>query len=49
MPEVKQNGRVTIPKRARDYLGISPGVEGVFWRGDDGIVIIGVQMARSRL
>lgn len=40
MPKMTKNGRVTIPKRVRDYLGISPGVEVVFRRSDDGGIII---------
>ncbi|MEO8320656.1 MAG: AbrB/MazE/SpoVT family DNA-binding domain-containing protein [Bradyrhizobium sp.] len=40
MPKITSNGRVTIPKRVRDYLGLSPGVEAAFRLDDDGHVII---------
>jgi antitoxin PrlF len=40
MPKMTKNGRVTIPKRLRDYLGISPVVEVAFGLGDDGSIII---------
>ena len=30
--KVTSNGRVTVPKRVRDYLGIAPGTEVVFRR-----------------
>lgn len=40
MPETTKNGRVTIPKRVRDYLGIGPGVEVACRRDDDGSIII---------
>jgi AbrB family looped-hinge helix DNA binding protein len=40
MPKVPGNGRVTIPKRVRDYLGLSPGVEVSFRLDDNGRVII---------
>jgi antitoxin PrlF len=38
--KVTSNGRVTIPKRVRDYLGIDAGAEVAFRRGDDGNIII---------
>ncbi len=38
--KVTSNGRVTIPKRVRDYLGIDAGTEGVFQRAADGSIII---------
>ena len=40
MPKVTKNGRVTIPKRVRDYLGLAAGTEVVFRRSNDGRVII---------
>jgi antitoxin PrlF len=38
--KVTSNGRITVPKRVRDYLGIEPGTEVVFRRADDGSIII---------
>jgi AbrB family looped-hinge helix DNA binding protein len=38
--KVTSNGRVTIPKRVRDYLGIDAGTEVVFQRAADGSIII---------
>jgi antitoxin PrlF len=38
--KVTSNGRVTIPKRVRDYLGITPGTEVAFRLGADGSIII---------
>jgi AbrB family looped-hinge helix DNA binding protein len=38
--KVTSNGRVTVPKRVRDYLGIEPGSEVAFRRAADGSVII---------
>ena len=40
MPKVAKNGRVTVPKRVRDYLGLAIGTEVVFRRSSDGSVII---------
>jgi antitoxin PrlF len=40
MPKVTKNGRVTVPKQVRDYLGLDIGVEVRFRRGNDGSVII---------
>jgi antitoxin PrlF len=38
--KVDNNGRLTIPKRVREYLGIAPGDKVVFRRADDGNTII---------
>jgi antitoxin PrlF len=38
--KVDSNGRVTIPKRVREYLGIGPGDEVEFRRADGGNIII---------
>jgi antitoxin PrlF len=38
--KVTSNGRVTIPKRGRDSLGIEPGTEGAFRRVADGSTVI---------
>jgi antitoxin PrlF len=38
--KVTSNGRVTIPKRVRDYLGIAAGTEVAFRRAADGSIII---------
>jgi AbrB family looped-hinge helix DNA binding protein len=38
--KVTGNGRVTIPKRVRDYLGITPGTEVAFRCLPDGSVVI---------
>jgi antitoxin PrlF len=38
--KVTSSGRVTIPKRVRDYLGIEAGTEVAFRRGADGSIII---------
>jgi len=40
MPKVSKDGRVTVPKRVRDYLGLSTGTEVTFRRANDGSVII---------
>lgn len=40
MPKVAKNGRVTVPKRIREYLGLTIGTEVVFRRSSDGSVII---------
>jgi AbrB family looped-hinge helix DNA binding protein len=40
MPKVAKNGRVTVPERIRDYLGLTIGTEVVFRRPSDGSVII---------
>jgi antitoxin PrlF len=37
---VTSKGRVTVPKRVRDYLGIEPGTEVVFRRAADGSIVI---------
>ena len=38
--KVMKNGRVTAPKRIRDYLGIEPGAEVAFRRASDGSIVI---------
>jgi AbrB family looped-hinge helix DNA binding protein len=38
--KVQKNGRVTVPKRVRDYLGLRPGTEVVFRLAADGAVAI---------
>jgi len=38
--KVTSNGRMTIPKRVRDYLGIAAGTEVAFRRAGDGSIII---------
>ena len=38
--KVTSNGRVTIPKRVRDYLGIDSGTEIAFRRIADGSLVI---------
>lgn len=38
--KVTSNGRVTVPKRVRDYLGIEPGTEVAFRRAADGSIVI---------
>jgi AbrB family looped-hinge helix DNA binding protein len=38
--KVTSNGRVTVPKRVRDYLGIEPGTEVAFRRAKDGSIVI---------
>ena len=40
MPKVAKNGRVTVPKRIREYLGLTIGTEAVFRRSSGGGVII---------
>jgi antitoxin PrlF len=40
LTKVTSNGRVTVPKRIRDYLGIEPGTEVAFRRAADGSIII---------
>jgi antitoxin PrlF len=40
MPKVAKDGRVTVPKRVRDYLGLAVGTEVTFRRAHDGSVII---------
>ncbi|WP_291868977.1 AbrB/MazE/SpoVT family DNA-binding domain-containing protein [Bradyrhizobium sp.] len=37
---VTSNGRVTVPKRVRDYLGIEPSTEIAFRRVADGRIVI---------
>ena len=36
---VTGNGRVTVPKGVRDYLGIEPGTEVAFRRAADGSIV----------
>ncbi|TMK06650.1 MAG: AbrB/MazE/SpoVT family DNA-binding domain-containing protein [Alphaproteobacteria bacterium] len=38
--KVTSNGRMTIPKWVRDYLGIAAGTEVAFRRAADGSIII---------
>ncbi len=38
--KVTSNGRVTVPKRVRDYLGIEAGTEVAFRRTADGSIVI---------
>jgi AbrB family looped-hinge helix DNA binding protein len=38
--KVTSNGRITVPKRVRDYLGIEPGTEVAFRRTTDGSIVI---------
>jgi antitoxin PrlF len=38
--KVTKDGRITIPKRVRDHLGIEPGTEVAFRRAVDGSVVI---------
>ena len=38
--KVTSNGRVTIPKRVRDYLGLEPRSEVAFRRAADGHIVI---------
>jgi antitoxin PrlF len=38
--KIDSSGRVTIPKRVREYLGISPGDEVAFRRAADGGIVI---------
>jgi antitoxin PrlF len=38
--KVTSNGRVTVPNRVRDYLGIEPGTEVAFRRAADGSIVI---------
>jgi antitoxin PrlF len=38
--KVTKNGRITVPKRVRDYLGIEPGTEVAFHRTVDGSIVI---------
>jgi AbrB family looped-hinge helix DNA binding protein len=40
MPKVAKNGRVTVPKRIRENLGLTMGTQVVFRRFTDGSVII---------
>jgi antitoxin PrlF len=37
---VTSKGRVTVPKRVRDHLGIEPGTEVVFRLAADGSIVI---------
>jgi antitoxin PrlF len=38
--KVTSNGRITVPKRVRDYLGIEPGTEVAFRLAADGSIVI---------
>jgi antitoxin PrlF len=38
--KVLKNGRITIPKRIRDYLGLEPGTEVAFRQAADGSIVI---------
>lgn len=38
--KVMKDGRITIPKRVREYLGIEPGTEVAFRLAADGSVVI---------
>ena len=38
--KVTSDGRITVPKRVRDYLGIEPGTEIAFRRAADGSIVI---------
>jgi antitoxin PrlF len=38
--KVTSNGRVTVPKRVRDCLGIEPGTGVAFRRAADGSIVI---------
>jgi antitoxin PrlF len=38
--KVTSNGRITVPKRVRDYLGIEPGTDVAFRLAADGSIII---------
>jgi len=38
--KVTKDGRVTVPKRVREYLGIAPGTEIAFRRAVDGSIVI---------
>jgi antitoxin PrlF len=38
--KVTSNGRVTVPKRVRDYLGLEPGSEVAFRRAAAGNIVI---------
>jgi antitoxin PrlF len=37
---VAKDGRVTVPKMVRDYLGLIPGAEAIFRRASDGSIVI---------
>lgn len=39
MPEVDDRGRITIPKRLREELGLSPGTEVEVHRDEDKLVV----------
>ena len=41
MPKVAGDGRITVPKRIRDYLGLTIGTEVAFRRTEDGSITIG--------
>ena len=49
MPKVAKNGRVTVPKRVRDYLGLAIGTEVIFRRSSDESVIIERAEVHGRL
>ena len=38
--KITSNGRVTIPKRVRDYLGIEPGTQVAFRLAADGSIVV---------
>ena len=38
--KVTRNGRITVPKRVREYLGIEPGTEVAFRQALDGSIVI---------
>jgi antitoxin PrlF len=40
MAKVAKDGRATVPKRVRDYLGLAIGTEVTFRRANDGSVIV---------
>lgn len=39
-PKISKDGRVTVPKRVRDYLGLDAGCEIAFRRASDGSIVI---------
>ena len=38
--KVTKDGRITVPKRVRDYLGIEHGTEVAFRRAVDGSIVV---------